>query len=90
VVTWDERKRLSNLRKHRIDFRDAPSIFDGYTVTVEDVRETYGEQRFLTLGLLRGVVVSVTHTERLGRVRIISIRKATKDEARSYFSSLSD
>jgi len=90
VFTWDERKRLSNLRKHRIDFRDAHSIFDGYTLTAEDVRESYGEQRLLTLGLLHGVVVSVTHTERRGRVRIISIRKATKDEAHRYFSSLSD
>ena len=90
MFTWDERKRLSNLRKHRIDFRDAEKIFDGYTLTAEDTSEPYGEQRFLTLGILHGVVVSVAHKERLGTVRILSIRKATKNEARYYFKAFAD
>ena len=90
MFTWDERKRLSNLRKHRIDFRDAEKIFDGYTLTAEDTSESYGEQRYLTLGLLHGVAVSVAHTERLGTVRILSIRKATRDEARYYFKTFAD
>jgi uncharacterized protein len=50
--------------------------------------EAYGEQRFLTLGLLDDQVVSVTHTERGNEIRIISIRKATKHEARYYFSQI--
>jgi uncharacterized DUF497 family protein len=61
MFVWDAAKRLENLRKHRIDFADAEKIFQGLTFTVEDDRESYGEQRFLTLGLLEDQVVSVTH-----------------------------
>ena len=45
-------------------------------------------KRFLTLGLLEDQVVSVTHTERGGKIRLISIRKATKHETRIYFSQI--
>lgn len=88
MFVWDKAKRLENLRKHQIDFADAEKIFRGLTFTVEDDREAYGEQRFLTLGLLEDQVVSVTHTERGEEIRIISIRKATKHEARFYFSQV--
>jgi uncharacterized protein len=40
---WDEDKRLTNLRKHGVDFVDVPSIFDGDTIMVEDSRHDYGE-----------------------------------------------
>jgi len=90
VFTWDKDKCQENLDKHGIDFADAEKIFAGYTVTAEDVREAYGEQRFLTLGLLHGEVVSVTHTPREDDDHIISIRKATKHEARFYFSQVPD
>ena len=88
MFTWHEKKRQENLKKHGIDFVDAEKIFAGYTVTAEDRREAYGEQRLLTLGLLHGVVVSVTHTERKSKIHIISIRKATKHEARYYFTQI--
>jgi uncharacterized DUF497 family protein len=81
---------ILNLRKHGIDFEDAQKIFRGLTLTVEDDREAYGERRFLTLGLLDDQVVSVAHTERGDEIRIISIRKATKHEARFYFSQITD
>ena len=42
MYAWDEAKRLANLRKHGIDFRDAPKIFRGFTLTAEDDREFYG------------------------------------------------
>jgi uncharacterized protein len=90
MLTWDEAKRQENLDKHGIDFVDAQVIFAGYTVTAEDTRQAYGEQRFLTLGLLRGEVVSVAHTPREDNDHIISIRKATKHEARFYFSQVPD
>jgi uncharacterized DUF497 family protein len=90
MFTWDEAKRQENLDKHGIDFVDAPVIFARYTVTAEDAREAYGEQRFLTLGLLHGEVVSVAHTPREDNDHIISIRKATKLEARFYFSQVPD
>jgi len=90
MFLWDEAKRRANLRKHGIDFVDAERIFRGFTLTTEDMREVYGERRFLTLGLLEDQVVSVAHTERGEHIRIISIRKATKHEARFYFSQLVD
>ena len=89
VITWDESKRRLNLKKHGIDFREADEIFDGPTVTAEDARSAYGEQRLVTLGVLSGVVVSMTYTERNGDMRIISIRKALKHETRSYLSQIS-
>ena len=88
MFVWDEARRRLNLRKHGIDFADANRIFRGVTFTAEDTREDYGEQRFLTLGLLEDQVVSVAHTEQGGEIRIISIRKATKHEARFYFSQI--
>ena len=90
MFSWSETKRLTNLRKHGIDVRDASKIFRGFTVTAEDDRESYGERRFLTLGLLEEQVMSVAHTERGEDIRIISIRKATKHEARFYFSQITD
>jgi hypothetical protein len=90
MFAWDEAKRQANLRKHGIDFADAEKVFRGLTLTAEDDREDYGERRFLTLGLLEDQVVSVTHTERGEEIRIISIRKATKHEARFYFSQITD
>ena len=88
MFVWDEAKRRLNLRKHGIDFADAEKIFRGVTFTAEDTREDYGEQRFLTLGLLEDQVVSVAHTEQGEEIRIFSIRKATKHEARFYFSQI--
>jgi uncharacterized protein len=88
MFAWEDTKRRANLKKHGIDFVDAEKIFRGATLTAEDTRESYGEQRFLTLGLLDDQVVSVTHTEHGNDIRIISIRKATKHEARYYFSQI--
>lgn len=87
---WDEAKRLANLQKHGIDFIDVSAVFDGDTVTVEDNRYSYGEQRFVTFGLLQGRVVAVVHTERDELTRIISARKATNYEQRTYFEQLSN
>ena len=89
-IEWDESKRLSNLQKHRIDFIGAEKLFDGYTITFEDEREYYGEQRFVTFGRLQSFVVAVVHTEREDNIRIISIRKATKHEERSYYATITN
>ena len=88
--TWSERKRAINLKEHGLDFNDAPRVFEGVTFTYEDNRFAYGEQRFITLGLLAGVPVSVAHTETDDEIRIISFRKATGREARRFFSEIQD
>ena len=59
---WDEGKREANLRKHGIDFVGVEAVFDGLTVTMEDDRWDYGEQRFVTFDVLEGRVVAVVHT----------------------------
>lgn len=89
-MTWDEAKRDENLRKHGIDFIDAETLFEGPTVTLEDNRFAYGEQRFVTFGVLDGRVLAVVHTEQDEDIRVISMRKATRREEQSYFSSLRD
>ncbi len=82
---WDENKRQSNIQKHGIDFADAKRIFEGITLTFQDNRFDYGEQRFITMGLLREIVVVIAHTEVDETVRIISMRKATKNEQKHFF-----
>jgi hypothetical protein len=62
--TWDEIKRQTNLHQHGFDFAEASRVFEGPTFTFEDDRFAYGEQRFITLGLLRGQIVVIAHTER--------------------------
>ena len=89
MFAWDERKRQLNLARHGIDFHDAAIVFDGPMVTVEDKRQEYGEPRYIALGLLAGVVVSLAYTERDDRIRIISMRKALKHETRFFFSQVS-
>jgi uncharacterized DUF497 family protein len=88
--TWSERKRAINQKEHGLDFIDAPRVFEGLTFTYEDDRFAYGEQRFITLGLLAGVPVSVAHTETDDEIRIISFRKATSREARRFFNEVQD
>ena len=86
--TWSEAKRATNIKTHGIDFVDAPRVFEGVTYTFADDRFSYGEQRFVTLGLLAGVPVSVVHTETEHEIRIISFRKASKRETQIYFNSI--
>ena len=87
---WDQKKRLANVRKHGIDFLDAIEIFKGDTVMIEDDRFDYGERRFISLGMLKGTVIVVAHTEEADTIRIISARKATKNERKFYFETISD
>jgi uncharacterized DUF497 family protein len=88
--TWSELKRATNLKTHGLDFVDAPLVFEGVTFTFEDDRFSYDEQRFVTLGLLAGIPVSIVHTESEHEIRIISFRKATKREAQIYADEIQD
>ncbi len=82
---WNKQKRLLNLLKHKgIDFVDAVAVFeDEQAITIED--EDHDEQRFVTVGKdakNRILVVVYTHTE--DSIRIISARKANKNERYAY------
>jgi uncharacterized DUF497 family protein len=87
-ITWDEPKRQRNLRDHGFDLVDAARLFAGPTWVVEDTREGYGEQRFVAFGYLAGRFVACVyiHTDE-GR-HIISLRKASKYEERTYLPLL--
>ena len=85
---WHEPKRQANLKKHGVDFADAERVFMGPTLTFEDIREDYGEQRWVTLGLLGAKVMVIVHTEAEEEIRVISMREADKDEQQLFFTNL--
>jgi len=82
---WDLRKAQSNLIKHGIDFSDAVGVFeDEWAITLEH-QDVEGEQRFVTIGLdFLARLIVVVYTYRYDDIRIISARRATKRERRSY------
>ena len=81
---WDENKRLSNIEKHGVDFRDAPQLFDENYVELKAKAGSGGEERFLAIGVANEKHVTVIYTERNGATRVISFRKARKNEHRKY------
>ncbi len=86
---WDEDKNASNLEKHGISFEEASEIFKGPVFTNTDDRFDYGEARENSIGILGElVVISVVHTDRSGKTRMISARKATKKERRLFYDYL--
>jgi uncharacterized DUF497 family protein len=88
MATWDEAKRLSNIKDHELDFVGCEAVFDGPVVSWDDDRDSYGEQRINLLGWLNGVVVHMTYTERGDEPHIISLRKAEKHEIRFYAKAI--
>ena len=68
---WDDAKNRGNFTKHGLDFADAELVFAGPCVTFVDDRFDYGEERFVTLGLLAGRLVMIAHAPR-GRQRALS------------------
>ena len=84
MYEWNETKNQENLSKHGLSFEDANIVFSGPCVTFEDTRYDYGEERFITLGLLAGRVVVIAHTPRDEKTRVISMRKANSREQEIY------
>ena len=85
IFEWDDVKNALNFTKHGITFEEASLIFEGRTLSWVDRRFDYGERRTISVGVIRGVVaVSVVHTERLEKVRIISARLANRHERKRY------
>jgi uncharacterized DUF497 family protein len=85
---WNDVKQSANLEKHGYDFELAYLVFEGNTFTFEDNRMAYNEQRFVTLGLLNSTVVVLVHTETVDEIRVISSRKAAKNEQKLYFTNV--
>ena len=86
---WDENKNQQNKQKHGISFEEAQEIFNGIVFTAIDDRFDYEEIREISIGAIRGVViVTVAHTERQNKIRLISARKATPKERKQYYEYL--
>ena len=86
--SWDETKKRSNLKKHKLDLADAKLVFAGPTFTFEDNRFDYGEQRWISMGLLGDAVIVIVHTETEDKIHVISMRKAEKSEQPLYYANL--
>jgi uncharacterized DUF497 family protein len=86
--SWDSSKAAGNLKKHGVSFEEAQSVFyDDFAVQFFDEGHSHGEERFLLLGMSTGAnLLLVCHCERAGgqSIRIISARKATKNEGAFY------
>jgi uncharacterized DUF497 family protein len=87
--THDPKKRTANLKKHGYDFKDAPQVIEAdRTVTFEGRRFGYDEQRFITLGMLRGDVVVIATAETDEEIRVISMRRAELNEEEIYYGNV--
>jgi len=86
---WDEVKAKANFKKHKVGFEEGKTIFnDPFLFTFPDKEHSVKEERHINIGLsAHGRVLILTHTERQGKIRIISCRKATGRERRFYEES---
>ncbi len=84
---WDEEKAKENLRKHKVSFEEAKTVYDDpFLWTFPDPEHSIIEQRYVNVGFSsKGQVLVVIHTERGENIRLISCRKATTGERRAYY-----
>ena len=82
---WDKRKAAGNLKKHKVSFDEARTVFsDPFSITIDDPEHSADEFRFIDIGSSSdGTILVVSYTER-NKIRLISARKATKTERKTY------
>ena len=83
-LEWDEAKRENNLDKHGLDLAVSLELFADYFMERLDARQDYGEDRWVALGMIRGIAVVLVYTERNDKLRPISLRRATAQERSIY------
>ena len=82
---WDENKNQKNILKHGINFILAEKFFSGQYLVKTDNRKSFGEERLVAIGELEDRIIAVVFTRRRINIRrIISMRRARKDEQRKY------
>lgn len=83
---WDEEKAKANLKKHRVSFDEATTVFtDPFSVTIHDPDHSADERRYIDIGSSgKGRVLVVVYTERGSTIRIVSCRKAAMRERKLY------
>ncbi len=88
---WDENKEKINIEKHGIDFETASLVFeDENRIEYYDEAHSIDEERYITIGMASGtmIIAMVVYTERQEAIRIISARKATKQEKEDYYGNI--
>ncbi len=83
-VSYDPEKRRITLERRGLDFDDAPALFAGAHYNNADTRRDYGEDRWISVGLIGTTAIVVVWTDRADSRRIISMRKADRDEREEY------
>lgn len=83
-LEWDEKKRLDTLQERGLDFADVVDFDFAGASTIEDNRLDYDEVRRVSTGYLHGRLCVLCWTERSGRLRVISLRKANDREKQKY------
>jgi hypothetical protein len=86
LFEWDESKRQANLAKHYIDFQDAIRVFDG--PVFETMDRCRGEDRIVAIGSMEGIEIVVVYAMRGQQRRIISARRAHRNERQDYANHL--
>lgn len=81
-LEWDENKRRSNLEKHGFDFLDARRVLQDNHLLKQTSYSN--EERWLAIGLLEEIEVTIIYTKRQDKIRIISMRRARHEERRAY------
>ena len=83
---WDPAKAELNLKEHGVSFDEATTVFrDTLSITIGDPDHSDSEDRFIDIGMShRGQLLVVSYTERKDKIRIISARRATRTERKSY------
>jgi uncharacterized protein len=86
IFEWDEEKAESNYRKHGVSFEEAKTVLgDPLSVTVDDLRHSIREHRYIDIGLSsQERLLVVVYTERGEAIRLISSREATRAERKIY------
>lgn len=88
---WDEAKHQANIQKHGIAFDMAAKMFDGFVLSQYLDAAKYGEPRMMSIGRCDGAyvaIITVVHTSRLGKTRLISARPASRTERIIYDEAL--
>ena len=87
MIEWDEDKARQNIVKHGVSFEEATRVFfdPHFFEVLDEEHSTATEQRFVGYGVIRGVVVAATVFTEREHTRIISARKADKDERSVYY-----
>jgi uncharacterized DUF497 family protein len=83
---WDSNKASKNVEKHHVSFEEAATVFDDpMFITFIDDEHSIDEERYITIGLSsRGRLLMLAHAVRKDHIRMISARRATKNEEQFY------